>query len=165
MKLMAARRTSSSHIYVSRGADPHDPTRFSMTYAHVDQARAREWTQQEVIERWIQLFARPPLIERWEQGGCDEAEREIAEGLIELWQHRLCGVSWHMRSLMRSLNEPSLGSPMQRMAVRVASGPVFCSVQNRQITGAARRNWPAHRHGVRRFESDSRRDRSDAGRI
>jgi hypothetical protein len=45
---------------------------------HVDQARARSWTMHEVIERWTLLFARPPLIERWEQGLCDDAEREMA---------------------------------------------------------------------------------------
>jgi hypothetical protein len=70
---------------------------------HVDQAGARNWTMHEVIERWTQLFARPPLIERWEQGVCDESEREIAEGMIELWRRRLCDVSWYMRCLNEHL--------------------------------------------------------------
>jgi hypothetical protein len=50
----------------------------------------------EVVERWTQLFARPPLIERWEQGMCDDAEREIAERIVDLWRRRLCDVSWYM---------------------------------------------------------------------
>jgi putative transposase len=63
---------------------------------HVDQARARGWTMHEVVERWTLLFARPPLIERWEQDACDDAEREIAERLVDLWRRRLCDVSWYM---------------------------------------------------------------------
>jgi REP element-mobilizing transposase RayT len=70
---------------------------------YVDQARARGWTMHEVIERWTQLFARPPLIERWEQGMCDDAEREIAERIVDLWRRRLCDVSWYMRCLNEHL--------------------------------------------------------------
>ena len=57
----------------------------------------------EVIERWTQLFTRPPLIERWEQGMCDDAEREIAERIVDLWRRRLCDVSWYMRCLNEHL--------------------------------------------------------------
>ncbi len=53
---------------------PHFPV--SQNHYHlvvrVDQARARGWTMHEVAERWTLLFARPPLIERWEQDSCDE---------------------------------------------------------------------------------------------
>lgn len=69
---------------------------------HVDAARAKRWSQQEVVEHWTQLFSRPPLIERWEKGQCESGEREVAESLIERWRQRLCDVSWYMRCL----NEP-----------------------------------------------------------
>lgn len=70
---------------------------------HVDQQRAKRWTGQQVIERWTRLFARPPLIERWQQGLCGEAEREVVEGMIEQWRQRLCDVSWFMRCLNEHL--------------------------------------------------------------
>jgi REP element-mobilizing transposase RayT len=66
---------------------------------HVDQKRAREWSPQEVIERWCRLFSKPPLVDRWEQGLCRDAEREVAEGIIERWRQRLCDISWYMRCL------------------------------------------------------------------
>jgi hypothetical protein len=69
---------------------------------HVDAARARGWSQAEVVRRWTQLFSRPPLIERWERGECQSGEREVAASLIERWRQRLCDVSWYMRCL----NEP-----------------------------------------------------------
>jgi REP element-mobilizing transposase RayT len=65
----------------------------------VDAAAARVWTQQEVIKRWSQLFSRPPLVECWEQGLCDETEREFAEQIIERWRTRLYDMSWYMRCL------------------------------------------------------------------
>lgn len=64
---------------------------------HVDQGRAREWTAEQVIERWTRLFALPSLIERWQQGLCGEAEQEAAENLIAQWRQRLCDISWYMR--------------------------------------------------------------------
>jgi hypothetical protein len=64
---------------------------------HVDQGRARAWTAEQVIERWTRLFARPSLIERWQQGVCGVAEQEAAEHLITQWRQRLCDVSWYMR--------------------------------------------------------------------
>jgi hypothetical protein len=70
---------------------------------YVDQASARAWSWQEVIERWTQLFARPPLIERWEQGLSSDAERDVAEQMIELWRRRLHDVSWYMRCLNEHL--------------------------------------------------------------
>jgi REP element-mobilizing transposase RayT len=70
---------------------------------HVDLARAREWTQQEVIERWSQVFARPELIERWEKGESGEDEGQLAERLIERWRARLADVSWYMRCLNEHL--------------------------------------------------------------
>jgi REP element-mobilizing transposase RayT len=69
----------------------------------VDAAGARKWTPREVIERWTQLFCRSPLIERWEQGLCDDVEREVAERIIELWRRRLYDVSWYMRCLNEHL--------------------------------------------------------------
>lgn len=70
---------------------------------HVAQDRASAWSAQDVIERWTQLFSRPPLIERWQQGLCGAIEREVAVRLIERWRHRLADVSWYMRCLNEHL--------------------------------------------------------------
>jgi hypothetical protein len=70
---------------------------------HVDQSRARSWSPQEVIERWCRLFSKPTLVDRWQQGLCSDAQREIAEGVIELWRRRLCDISWYMRCLNEHL--------------------------------------------------------------
>jgi REP element-mobilizing transposase RayT len=70
---------------------------------HVDQARAREWPRREVIDRWTQLFSRPPLVKRWEEGLCGEAEGQVVEALIERWRRRLCDISWYMRCLNEHL--------------------------------------------------------------
>ena len=70
---------------------------------YVDVSRARNLTQQEVIERWTRLFARPPLIDRYAKGECADAELEAAERIIEQWRDRLADVSWYMRSLNEHL--------------------------------------------------------------
>lgn len=66
---------------------------------HVDVQRARAWTLKEVVERWTRLFSRPPLVQRWEENLCGEAERQAAEAIIERWRARLMDVSWYMRCL------------------------------------------------------------------
>ena len=43
----------------------------------VDQVRAKSWTLQEVVQCWTQLFSRPPLVERWEQGLCGEGDGRL----------------------------------------------------------------------------------------
>lgn len=70
---------------------------------YVDQARARGWTQREVVERYGRLFARPRLVARWERGEAMDAEREAAERIIERWRARLADVSWYMRCLNEHL--------------------------------------------------------------
>ena len=66
---------------------------------HVDQTRARGWSQEEVVERWGRIFGMPEVVERWQQGVADEAEREAAEQLIKIWRARLCDLSWYLRCL------------------------------------------------------------------
>ena len=70
---------------------------------HVDRARARTWSREEVIERWEHLFAVPPLVARWRDDSAEAAEREIAEAMIERWRTRLSDVSWFMRCLNEHL--------------------------------------------------------------
>lgn len=70
---------------------------------YIDQRRAKELTKNEVVERWTQLFAAPPMVERWREGKALEAEREVAEQLIEGWRQRLFDLSWFMKCLNEHL--------------------------------------------------------------
>lgn len=70
---------------------------------HVDAARARSWSAHEVAERWGELFALPPLIQRWQASTGTEAERVLAEQVIANWRSRLHDVSWFMRCLNEHL--------------------------------------------------------------
>src|SRR5688572_5374000 len=36
---------------------------------HVDRGRAWQLTDEEVVERWTQMFSAPPLIEHWRKAG------------------------------------------------------------------------------------------------
>jgi hypothetical protein len=65
----------------------------------VDQLRAQQLTQREVVERWTQLFGMPTAIARCLSGEASEAERELSESMIELWRSRLYDISWFMKCL------------------------------------------------------------------
>ena len=69
---------------------------------HVNEPEAQGWTNEEVCQRWLQLYANHPLVERWQKGGTTSAaENEAALAIIDEWRGRLCDISW----LMRCLNE------------------------------------------------------------
>ena len=67
---------------------------------HVDADTAKNWTQEEVIERWRKLFSGGVLIERYLAGLCKtEAELDKVAELAEIWRARLLDISWFMRCL------------------------------------------------------------------
>jgi REP element-mobilizing transposase RayT len=70
---------------------------------YVDSDRARTWSREEIIERWTVLFRAPSLVKRWQSGEALEAERKMAEAVIERWRSRLCDISWFMRCLNEHL--------------------------------------------------------------
>lgn len=70
---------------------------------HIDQKRSMSLTQHEVVERWTQLFRAPPIIQRWRNGEATDAERELAELIIDKWRKRLCDLSWFMKCLNEHL--------------------------------------------------------------
>ncbi len=71
---------------------------------HVDADRAKNWDQDEVIERWRQLFGGGVLIERYLAGHCKtKAERDKVAELAEIWRTRLMDISWFMRCLNESI--------------------------------------------------------------
>lgn len=69
----------------------------------VDRQRMARLSHAEIVTRWTQLFSMPPLIQRWQDGRANAAERLIAEELIERWRLRLIDISWYMRCLNEHL--------------------------------------------------------------
>jgi REP element-mobilizing transposase RayT len=69
----------------------------------VDEKRARTLAREEIIERWTKIFGTPTCIARYLSGEALEAERELAESMIELWRRRLYDISWFMKSLNEHL--------------------------------------------------------------
>lgn len=69
----------------------------------VNSDQARDWSDQEVAQRWIQLFSGPMVIRRYLAGAIlSAAERQCVDRLILTWRERLMDLSWYMRCL----NEP-----------------------------------------------------------
>ena len=66
---------------------------------HVNCTQARTWTQQEIVERWGELFSVPATVQQWQRGIAGEAESRAAEALVEQWRARLQDISWFMRAL------------------------------------------------------------------
>ena len=69
---------------------------------YIDESEALDWSEEEVCERWQQLYHIHPLVERLQkrQSSC-QAERDKAHNMINEWRSRLSDLSW----LMRNLNE------------------------------------------------------------
>lgn len=69
----------------------------------IDQERALSWHNDEVIDRWYQLFNGHVLVDRYLIGeALTQAELVEVQKLIDLWRERLHDLGW----FMRCLNEP-----------------------------------------------------------
>jgi len=64
----------------------------------IDKDQALRWSDEEVTDRWCQLFNGDLIIERWRSGELkSKAEKTVAKKAIDTWRHRLFGLSWFMR--------------------------------------------------------------------
>ncbi len=71
---------------------------------HVATDTAKRWNQDEVIERWRNLFGGGVLIERYLAGQCTtQAEHDKVTETAEIWRARLMDISWFMRCLNESI--------------------------------------------------------------
>ena len=67
---------------------------------HVNFDESQQMSDEEVCQRWSQLYSVPVLVERWLKGELtSEAEQEAALEIIGKWRKRLLDISWFMRCL------------------------------------------------------------------
>lgn len=71
---------------------------------HVDTNRARHWSADEVMDRWLELFTGPVVVHRYRAGMALTAlEREALNSRVETWRTRLSDLSWYMRCLNETI--------------------------------------------------------------
>lgn len=64
---------------------------------------AKDWTDDEVLERWTALFKGPLVVQRYRQGETlDDSESETLRSIVAIYRRRLANLSW----FMKCLNEP-----------------------------------------------------------
>ncbi len=67
---------------------------------HVDPARSRLWSRDDVIRRWLRLYKGDPLVHCYLRGELrSEAEYRQLDRIVETWCERLTSISWFMRCL------------------------------------------------------------------
>ena len=67
---------------------------------HVDPARSRLWSRDDVIRRWLRLYKGDPLVHCYLRGELrSEVEHLQLDRLVETWRERLISISWFMRCL------------------------------------------------------------------
>ena len=65
-----------------------------------DASQTDQWSQQEVITRWLTLFKDPLLIQKQQQGHILSAiEQQTINDTVAAWRERLGNLSWFMKCL------------------------------------------------------------------
>ncbi len=72
---------------------------------HIDQVRAEGWSDDEVVERWLQLYNAHPLVDRRLQDGASlsEAETITVSEIIDKWRKGLYELGWFMRGVNETI--------------------------------------------------------------
>lgn len=71
---------------------------------HIHTAKARSFTNEDVIRRWKQLYKGPECAQRYIDGKpLSKVETRLLSHLVKRWRKRLCSISWFMRSLNEHL--------------------------------------------------------------
>lgn len=66
----------------------------------VDRERVLQWTDQEVMERWMNLFSGPPLVQAALAGkALSESQQYAVDTVVAKWRLRLYDLSWFMRCM------------------------------------------------------------------
>ncbi|WP_439135458.1 transposase [Pseudomaricurvus sp.] len=62
-----------------------------------------DWSDQEIMDRWLTLYKGPILVQRFRNGeALGQAEKDSVSQIIAVWRKRLQDLSW----FMKCLNEP-----------------------------------------------------------
>lgn len=65
--------------------------------------QAQNWSNTEVVTRWLSLFKGPLLIQQWQSGEpLSKAQLDTVSEMIDIYRERLANLSW----FMKCLNEP-----------------------------------------------------------
>ena len=66
----------------------------------IDRDQVLQWSDDEVIERWLSLFAGNVIVNRWRSGErLSKAEESVVKKVISTWRQRLYDLGWFMRCL------------------------------------------------------------------
>lgn len=71
----------------------------------VDRERALAWSNEEVVERWMQLYKGDLLVDQWLQNpeSLNKPTLNAVYELIEKWRHRLYSLEWFMRGVNETI--------------------------------------------------------------
>jgi len=70
----------------------------------VDTKRAEQWSFDETIDRWLQLFKGPPVARKYKAGETlTKWEQDALASWVDVWRDRLADISWYMRCLNETI--------------------------------------------------------------
>ncbi len=71
---------------------------------HINAKQAKDWTDEEVINRWHMLYQGNQFSQRYRRGDAlSNAEQAKLSEYVELWRERLHSISWFMRRLNETI--------------------------------------------------------------
>ncbi|MEX2488427.1 MAG: transposase [Pseudomonadales bacterium] len=66
----------------------------------VNTEAAGQWSLDEVVDRWLQIFKGPPVAQKYKAGEpLSSHEKDALTSLVIEWRDRLADLSWYMRCL------------------------------------------------------------------
>lgn len=101
---IVARLKSLSHVFAMDLCAYAVMSNHFHVVLRVNVAKAARWSDREVAEQWLKLFAGPPLMQRWmARIQLEPAELDRVRVYVETWRQRLGDLSWFMRCLNESI--------------------------------------------------------------
>jgi len=73
----------------------------------IDDKRAQQWSDYEVLKRWTKIFAGPLFVQRYlakdQRQNLSDAQLSQVDKYIEIYRQRLSDLSWYMRVLNETI--------------------------------------------------------------
>ncbi len=71
---------------------------------HINDQKAKEWSEKEVAQRWTSIFKGPTFITEWINGiPLGDEESATLDTLLPVWRKRLTDISWFMRCMNETI--------------------------------------------------------------